>query len=91
VLLAKGYPANYQIIVSREHNSDKLEVQVEMTPEIFSDTLSAVSSRERELIEALKAMLGIYARCVWWHPRASPAARAKRCASSTNANCINSI
>ena len=45
VLLNKGYPANYQIVVSRENNSDKLEVQVEMTPEMFSDNLSQVSSR----------------------------------------------
>jgi phenylacetate-CoA ligase len=62
VLLNKGYPANYQIIVSREHNSDKLEVQVEMTPEMFSDKLNEVSQREHELIDALKAMLGIYAK-----------------------------
>ena len=60
VLLNKGYPANYQIVVSRENNSDKLEVQVEMTPEMFSDNLSQVSSREKELVDALKAMLGIY-------------------------------
>ncbi len=62
VLLNKGYPANYQIIVSREKNSDKLEVQVEMTPEMFSDTISKVYDREKELIDALKAMLGIYAQ-----------------------------
>ena len=61
VLLNKGYPANYQIIVSRENNSDRLEVQAEMTPEMFSDALSQVSAREKELVEALKAMLGIYA------------------------------
>lgn len=61
VLLNKGYPANYQIVVSRENNSDKLEVLVEMTPEMFSDALSEVSAREKELIDALKAMLGIYA------------------------------
>ena len=61
VLLNKGYPANYQIVVSRENNSDKLEVLVEMTPEMFSDALSQVSAREKELVEALKAMLGIYA------------------------------
>ena len=61
VLLNKGYPANYQILVSRENNSDKLEVQVEMTPEMFSDALSEISRREKELVEALKAMLGIYA------------------------------
>ncbi|HIQ58148.1 MAG TPA: phenylacetate--CoA ligase [Candidatus Merdivicinus intestinavium] len=61
VLLSKGYPANYQILVSREHNSDKLEVQVEMTPEMFSDAVSDITRREKELIDALKAMLGIYA------------------------------
>ena len=32
-----------------------------MTPEMFSDALSQVSAREKELVEALKAMLGIYA------------------------------
>lgn len=60
VLLAKGYPANYQIIVTRENNTDKLEVRVEMTPEMFSDALSQVSAREKELVDAMKAMLGIY-------------------------------
>lgn len=62
VLLNKGYPANYQIIVTRENNSDILEVNVEMTAEMFSDDLSVVSVKEKELVEALKAMLGIYAR-----------------------------
>ncbi len=61
VLLNKGYPANYQIVVSRENNSDKLDVLVEMTPEMFSDTISQVAVKEKELVEAMKAMLGIYA------------------------------
>ena len=61
VLLNKGYQANYQIIVDRVNNSDTLDVQVEMTPEMFSDALSQVSAREKELVDALKAMLGIYA------------------------------
>lgn len=61
VLLNKGYPANYQIIVTRVNNSDNLEVQVEMTPEMFSDSISEISGREKELVSALKAMLGIYA------------------------------
>ncbi len=61
VLLNKGYPANYQIIVTRVNNSDNLEVQVEMTPEMFSDSISEISQREKELVSALKAMLGIYA------------------------------
>lgn len=62
VLMNQGYPANYQIIVSRENNSDTIEVQVEMTPEIFSDSLSIVAEKEKELVSGLKAMLGIYAK-----------------------------
>ena len=61
VLLNHGYSANYQIIVDRVNNSDTLDVQVEMTPELFSDTVTEVSGRERELVDALKSMLGIKA------------------------------
>ena len=60
VLLNCGYPANYQIVVTRANNSDRIEVQVEMTPEMFSDSLSEVAGREKQLVTALKAMLGIY-------------------------------
>ena len=62
VLMNQGYPANYQIIVDRVNNSDTIEVQVEMTPEMFSDNLSVVSEKEKELVNELKAMLGIYAK-----------------------------
>ena len=62
VLMNQGYPVNYQIIVDRVNNSDTIEVQVEMTPEMFSDNLSVVSEKEKELVNGLKAMLGIYAK-----------------------------
>lgn len=62
VLLEQGYPANYQIIVDRVNHSDTLEVMVEMTPENFSDSLAKVTSMEKNLVAALKAMLGIYAK-----------------------------
>ena len=62
VLLEQGYPANYQIIVDRVNHSDTLEVMVEMTPENFSDSLAKITSMEKGLVDALKAMLGIYAK-----------------------------
>lgn len=62
VLLNGGYAANYQIIVDRVNNSDTLEVQVEMTTEMFSDSVSVISKKEKELVNALKSMLGIYAK-----------------------------
>lgn len=70
VFMNKGYPANYQIIVDRINNSDTIEVQVEMTPEMFSDSLGAVASKEKELVDALKAMLGIYAKVKLVNPKA---------------------
>lgn len=61
VLINKGYPANYQLIVDRVRNTDTLDIHVEMTNEMFSDNLGAVAAREKELVDALKAMLGISA------------------------------
>jgi phenylacetate-CoA ligase len=62
VLLENGYPANYQIIVDRVNHSDTFEILVEMTPEIFSDSLGKITEMEKNLVSALKAMLGIYAK-----------------------------
>lgn len=69
VLLSLGFPANYQIIVDRVHHSDTLEVRVEMTPNMFSDTVKNISTRENELVEALKAMLGLYAKVTLVEPK----------------------
>ena len=62
VLLNQGMPANYQIIVDRVNNSDTLDIEVEVPQELFSDTVSAISKKEKELVAALKAMLGIMAK-----------------------------
>ena len=41
-----------------------------MTPEMFSDTLSQISEKEEELVEALKVMLGIYTKVKLVAPKA---------------------
>ncbi len=60
VLIAQGYTANYQIIVDRVNHSDTVDVMVEMTSAQFSDSLAEITRREKQLVGALKAMLGIY-------------------------------
>ena len=62
VLLNEGMPANYQIIVDRVNNSDTFDVEVEMPPELMSDTVNTINKKEQELVASLKAMLGIVAR-----------------------------
>ena len=62
VLMQQGYPANYQIIVDRVNNSDTFEIVVEMTQDMFSDSLAKIAEAEKNLVGALKARLGISAK-----------------------------
>ncbi len=59
VLLKEGYQPNYQIIVDRVGNNDTFDVNVEMNPEQFTDTVSGITAQEKALSEAMKTMLGI--------------------------------
>jgi len=59
VLLNEGYQPNYQIVVDRANNTDTFEVNVEMSPEQFTDKVSDVLSMEKSLANAMKTMLGI--------------------------------
>ncbi|MGN0517945.1 MAG: phenylacetate--CoA ligase family protein [Acutalibacteraceae bacterium] len=61
VLLNCGLPANYLIEVDRVNNTDTLDVNVEMPAELISDTVSALNQKEKEIVLALRSMLGITA------------------------------
>ena len=69
VLLNHGYPANYQIIVDRVKSTDTLDVQVEMTPEMFTDNLGEISRRQKELVDGLRSMLGLAAKVTLVAPK----------------------
>ena len=59
VLLKEGYSPNYQIILDRVNNNDTFDINVEMNPEQFTDTVSGITEMERSLSDAMKLMLGI--------------------------------
>ena len=59
VLLAEGYQPNYQIVVDRVNNNDTFDVNVEMNPEQFTDTVGGITALEKSLANAMKTMLGI--------------------------------
>ena len=69
VLLNHGYPANYQIIVDRVKSTDTLDVQVEMTPEMFTDNLGEIDRRQKELVDGLRSMLGLAAKVTLVAPK----------------------
>ena len=59
VLLNENYQPNYQIIVDRVNNTDTFEVNVEMSPEQFTDKVGEILAMEKSLANAMKTMLGI--------------------------------
>ena len=68
VLIHEGYSPNYLIIVDRVNNLDTLEVKVEVTAEVFSDTVTNLTKAEKKLAEALKSLLGIAAKVTFCAP-----------------------
>ena len=40
-----------------------------MTPEMFSDTVSSIEKKEKDIVSALKSMLGIYAKVKLVEPK----------------------
>lgn len=69
VLLGQGYPANYVVIVDRVNYTDTLEVQVEMTQEMFTDKVGEVSMRQNRLVEQLRYILGLQAKVTLVAPK----------------------
>ena len=59
VLLKEGYEPNYQIVVDRVKNNDTFDVNVEMSPEMFTDKVGGIMALEKSLADAMKTMLGI--------------------------------
>ncbi len=77
VLLEQGYTANYQIVVDRANNFDSIEVQVEISNDVFSDTVRGLAQRAKELAAALKTLLGISAKVTLLEPNSIPRSEGK--------------
>ena len=63
--------------MDREHNFDSIEVQVEISSEVFSDTVRGLSRRAKELSDALKSLLGVNAKVTLLEPNSIPRSEGK--------------
>ena len=72
VLLELGMDPNYQIVVDRENNSDRMEVQVEMNDELFSDKVKDLEGVRRKISGALQSTLNISAVVKLLEPKSLP-------------------
>jgi phenylacetate-CoA ligase len=59
LMAVEGTLPHYQIILTRKKGLDEMEVQVEVTPEIFSDRIRALDNLHTRLLDALERSLGI--------------------------------
>jgi phenylacetate-CoA ligase len=59
LLEAEGTLPHYQIVLTRERGLDQMEVQVEVTPQTFSDKIGALEQLHERLVEALDHVLGL--------------------------------
>lgn len=64
-----GTTPNYQIIVNRVDNRDTLEVDVEMSPALFSDEVRRVEDVEARIRTKLDSVLGINAKVRMVEPK----------------------
>lgn len=69
VLTKLGLEPNYRILVDRVGNHDTMEVQVEMTAEMFSDAVKNIASSEKKIAAALQSTLNISAKVTLVEPK----------------------
>ncbi len=68
LLSVEGTLPHYQIVLTRDHDLDQLEVQVEVTAEHFSDEVSSLERLRKELGEAIARIISIRARITLVEP-----------------------
>lgn len=61
LLVVEGTLPHYQIVLTRDHGLDEMEVQVEVTPEFFTDTVRALENLQAKISHAIEHTVGIRA------------------------------
>ena len=77
LLRVAGVAPHYMLIVDRENSTDKLEVQVELTEEMFSDTVADLERIRNEIKEQIKSVVGIAAAVKLVPPKSLPRSEGK--------------
>ncbi|MBR2893953.1 MAG: phenylacetate--CoA ligase, partial [Clostridia bacterium] len=77
VLLSLNMTPNYLIIVDRKNNLDTMEVQVEMMPDMFSDTVKSLEATEKMIESALQSTLNVHAKVRLMEPGTLPRSEGK--------------
>ncbi len=69
LLKVDGALPHYQIVLTRERDLDVMEVQVEVTSEVFADTVGALEQLQLKLGKSIESMVGVHANVRLVQPR----------------------
>jgi phenylacetate-CoA ligase len=69
LLGVEGTLPHYQIILTRDKGLDEVEVQVEVTAEVFSDTVGGMETLQQKLSHSIESTIGIRAKVRLVTPR----------------------
>lgn len=72
-----GVAPHYLLVVDRVGSSDTLEIRVEVTEEMFSDTIGGMQSLNHLIGERIKSTLGVTAKIVLVEPKTLPRSEGK--------------
>ncbi len=72
LLAVEGAVPHHQIVVTQEKGLDQIEVQIEITPEIFSDRVGAVETLETRLAQKIGESAGVPIAVRLVEPRSIP-------------------
>ena len=59
LLAVDGAQPHYQIVLTRAHGLDQVEVRVEVTPEVFSDKVRAMEEVRQKIAHSIESTIGI--------------------------------
>lgn len=69
LLKVEGALPHYQIVLTRQQDLDVMEVQVEVTPEVFGDTVGALETLQEKLTRSVENTVGVRAHVRLVQPR----------------------
>jgi phenylacetate-CoA ligase len=68
---------HYQIVLTRDKGLDQMEVQVEVTPDVFTDTVGALEQLQCQLSKSIETLVGLRAEVRLVQPRTIPRSEGK--------------
>ncbi len=72
-----GVAPHYMLVVDRQGATDTLEIQVEITEDVFADTVGQLETLEKQINERIKSVVGISANIKLVAPKSIPRSEGK--------------